>query len=451
MSLFLSLLLSLSLVAPPDGLPKAKRGTFALTNARIETVTNGVIEAGTLVIRDDRIVALGPDVQVPDDAEVIDCAGLTIYPGLIDSGTQLGLVEVGSLPETRDFDELGDLTPHVEAITAINPNSVAIPVTRLNGVTTAITAPSSGLFPGQAALINLFGYTPEQMHVGDVRMVILEYPNKGKMGWWDSRSDEEIEKAYNEAMEKLNTTWDRSELYARIDSAYQAQPEQRRERTPEYVPEMQALAPVVRGEIPLLIEVDKAKDIEAALEWIEERKLTNVIFSGVQEGWRVADQIAEAGIPCLVGPVLSVPERPSDRFDKAYANPGLLQQAGVKVAIRSGETENARNLPYHAGFAAAYGMGREEAFRAVTIVPAEIFGVDDETGSLEEGKKATLFVADGDPFETKTDVRHVFIDGYNIPMISRQTRLYEEFLERNPGFETETEREAAPATSAGSN
>ena len=450
MSLFLSLLLSLSLLASPpeDGPPKAKRGLFALTNARIETVTNGVIEKGTLVIRDDQIVALGADVQVPDGAEVIDCEGLTVYPGLIDSGTQIGLVEIGAVAETRDFDELGDITPHVEAITAVNPNSVAIPVTRVSGVTTAITEPSSGLLPGQAALINLHGYTPEQMHVGDVRMVILEYPNKGKQGWWDRRSDEEVEKAYNKAVEKLNTAWDRAELYARIDSAYQAQPS--RTSTPEYVPEMQALAPVVRGEIPLMIKVDRAKDIEEALKWIEERKLENVIFSGVAEGWRVADQIAEAGIPCLVGPVLSVPRRPSDRYDKAYANPGLLKEAGVKVALRSGETENARNLPYNAGFAAAYGLGKEEALRAVTIVPAEIFGVADQTGSLEKGKKATLFVADGDPFETSTDVRHVFIEGYNIPTVSRQTRLYEEFLERNPGLE-QKEAETAPTTSAGSN
>ena len=452
MSFFLSLLLTFSPAAPPeDGLPKAERGHFALTNARIETVTNGVIENGTLVIRDGEIVALGADVEVPDGADVIDCEGLTIYPGLIDSGTRLGLVEVGSLPETRDYDELGDLTPHVEAITAVNPNSVAIPVTRVSGVTTAITAPSSGLFPGQAALINLHGYTPEQMHVGDVRMVVLEYPNKEKMGWWDRRSDEEVEKAYEEAIEKLNTTWDRAELYAQIDSAYQAQPEGRRERTLEYVPEMQALAPVVRGEVPLLIEVNKAKDIEAALAWIEERELENVILGGVLEGWRVADRIAEADLPCLVGPILAVPGRPSDRFDKAYANPGLLKEAGVKVALRSGETENVRNLPYHAGFAAAYGMGREEALRAVTIVPAEIFGVDGETGSLEVGKRATLFVADGDPFETSTDVLHVFIDGYNIPMESRQIRLYEEFLERNPGLEQEIEAETEPATSAGSN
>ena len=151
--------------------------------------------------------------------------------------------------------------------------------------------------------------------------------------------------------------------------------------------------------------------------------LEQVVLSGVAEGWRVADKIAEAGIPCLVGPMLSNPTRQSDRYDKAYANIGLMHKAGVKVAIRTGDSENVRNLPYNAGFAAAYGLGKEEALRAVTITPAEIFGVSDEIGSLEVGKKATLFVADGDPFETKTDIHHVFIDGYMVPMESRHTRL----------------------------
>ncbi len=434
MNFFLTLLLALSLLADatPDGMEKARRGTFALTNARIVTVTNGTIERGTLVIRDDRIVALGADVEIPSDAEVIDCAGLTLYPGLIDSGTQLGLVEVGSLPETRDASEIGDLTPQMQALTAVNPNSVSIPVTRVSGVTTALTEPSGGLLPGTAALINLHGYTPEQMHVGGFEAVVLQFPTTGRRGRFDRRSEEEIKKAAEKALKKLNETWDRAELYARIDSAYGASPETG--RRPEYVPAMMALLPVLRGQRPLVVRVDAAADVEAALKWVEERALERVVFSGVAEGWRVADKIAEAGIPCLVGPVLSVPTRASDRYDKAYANAGLMRRAGVTVALRTGESENVRNLPYHAGFAAAYGLGKDEALRAVTIVPAQIFGVGDRLGSLEVGKQATLFVADGDPFETKTDVLHVFIDGYKIPMVSRQTRLYEEFLHREPGL-----------------
>jgi imidazolonepropionase-like amidohydrolase len=159
-----------------------------------------------------------------------------------------------------------------------------------------------------------------------------------------------------------------------------------------------------------------------------------VIFTGVAEGWRVADEIAAAGIPVITGPVLSLPTRQSDRYDRAYTNAAMLHKAGVKVALRTNDAENVRNLPFNAGFAAAYGMGKEAALKAVTIVPAEIFGLADEVGSLEKGKLANLFVTDGDPFEPKTQVKHLFISGYNVPLDSRHIRLYNEFLEREPGL-----------------
>lgn len=431
MNLFLSLFLVAGLFTTPDGEHKARQGVFALTNARIETVTNGTIEQGTLVIRNDKIEALGANVTIPADAEVIDCTGLTIYPGLIDSGTRLGTVEISTNPRTVDSSEQGALTPHVKALTAVNPNSVLIPVTRVSGVTTALTEPGGGLFSGVAALINLHGYTPSQMFLGMEGMV-MQFPRTGRLGWWDSRPEEEIKKAADEAKQALADVWERAQFYAKVDSATTADGTS---SAPEYVPEMEALLPVVRGEMPLILSVNTAPDILKAIDWVQERNIENVIFSGVAEGWRVADKIAEAGIPCLVGPVLSVPTRQSDRYDKAYANAGLLAKAGVQIAIRTGEAENVRNLPFNAGFAAAYGLGREEALRAVTINPAEIFGVSDRIGSLEVGKHANLFVADGDPFETKTSIAHVFIDGYMIPMTNRHVRLYEEFLERDPGLQ----------------
>ncbi len=416
-------------LAPPA--PTAP-GLVALTNARIVTVTAGVIEGATLVMDQDRIVALGADIAIPYGARVIDCSGLSIYPGLIDSGTQMGLIEVGSLAETRDASELGDLSPQMKALTAVNPNAVAIAVTRVSGVTTVLTEPSGGMLPGQSALINLHGYTPTQMFAG-FEGVALEFPATGRRGRFDGRSDEAVDKASKAAFKKLNDAWEGARLYHRIDSAAGADPTGG--RRPEYVPSIAALLPVIRGEQALIVRVNVARDIEAAIEWVERHRLPRVIFSGLAEGWRVADKIAAARIPCLVGPVLSVPTRDSDRFDKAYANAGLMRDAGVVVALRSGETANARNLPYNAGFAAAYGMGTEEALRAVTIVPAEVFGLTEDLGSLEVGKKATLFVTNGDPFETSTDVYHVFIDGYQIPMTSRHTKLYEEFLQRTPGID----------------
>ena len=428
----ISFLISLIFVATGLWTPVTDEVTVALTNARIVTVTGDPVENGTLVIEGDRIVALGTDVDIPEGSTIIDCTGLTVYPGFIDSGTQLGLVEVSSLPETRDASELGDLSPQMKALTAVNPNGVAIPVTRVSGVTTVLTEPSGGMLPGQAALINLHGYTPSQMFAG-FEGVTMSFPSTGRRGRFDQRSDEDIKKANDRVMKKLNDAFDSAELLHRIDSTYQVNPEEARK--PEYVPSIEALLPVVRGKQMLLIRVNTAKDILAALEWVAERKLKNVVFTGLAEGWRVADKIAEADIPCLVGPVFSIPTRGSDRYDKAYRNVSLMHEAGVKVAIRSGETENARNLPYNAGFAAAYGLGIDQALRAITIIPAEIFGVDDLRGSLEVGKEATLFVSDGDPFETKTQIRHVFIAGYEIPMVSRHTELYEEFLNRNPGLE----------------
>jgi imidazolonepropionase-like amidohydrolase len=406
--------------AQNDIMRQARAEKFALTNATIYTVTNGVIENGTIVISNGIIEAVGANVTIPTDAIVIDYEGQEIYPGMIDSGTQLGLVEIGSIAEAQDIREFGDITPQMEALTAVNPNSEAIPVTRVSGVTTVITRPSGGVFPGTAATINLFGYTPDQMFAGSKGLVI-NFPSSGRR--W-RQTQEEADRARERALKTLNETWDKAELYAEIEGTEGAR----------YYPEMEALARVVKGEMKAYIEVNAAKDILSAIEWVQEKGLTDVVFTGVAEGWRVADELADAGIPVITGPVQSVPTRRSDAFDTAYKNPSVMQKAGVKVALRTNDTENSRNLPYHAGFAAAYGMGREEALKAITINAAEIMGLEDQLGSIEVGKKANLFVATGDPFETSTQILEVFIDGYQIPMTSRQIELYNEFLDRVPGL-----------------
>ncbi|MEQ9468261.1 MAG: amidohydrolase family protein [Ekhidna sp.] len=422
---FLLFLLMMACLASAQ-IPSAETGTFALTNATIQTITKGTIQNGTLIIADGKIADIGASVSIPSGAKTIDCSGLTIYPGMIDGGTQVGLVEVSSDPRTRDNNEIGEVIPHIQALTAVNPSSVILPVTRVNGVTTALTMPSGGLFPGTAALINLHGYTPDQMYAG-FKGIVVNFPATGRRGRWDRRSDEDIKKAADKALEQLNDVWAKAVQYHKIDSATGGKDQ-------PYYPEMEALLPAVRGEMKLLINVDAANDIKSALKWIEE-KGADAVLCGVAEGWRVAKEIAEAGIPVITGPVLSNPTRDYDRYDRPYANAGAMQKAGVKVAVRTNDMENTRNLPYHAGFAAAYGMGKEEALKAVTIIPAEIFGVADRYGSLEKGKVANLFVTDGDPFETRTQVKYVFIDGWNIPMVSRHTQLYEEYLERAPGAE----------------
>ncbi len=346
---------------------------------------------------------------------------------MIDGGTTLGLSEVGAVSITRDFNELGDIRPQMNALTAVNPSSVLIPVTRVNGVTTVLTQPTGGRLPGTASLINLHGYTPKQMYAG-FQAIVLNFPSVSQTRGGD-KSEEDLKKERGKAVKSLNEYWDKVAIYHKIDSANQTGSG----IAPDYNPALLATLPAYRGEAPVLIGVNKSEDIKAAIKWVEAHKI-KAIFTGVSEGWRVAEELAESGIPVITGPIIAIPRRGSDRYDKAYANAGLMQKAGIKVAIRTNETENVRNLPYHAGFAATYGMGTEEALKAVTIIPAEIFGLADEIGSLEVGKVANLFVADGDPFETSTSIKHLFIEGFKVPLESRHTYLYDEFLERSPGL-----------------
>jgi imidazolonepropionase-like amidohydrolase len=402
---------------------KPRGGKFLLQNATVITVTQDTLKQGSVLISGGKIDGIGTDLQDPG-ATVIDCVGLFIFPGMIDAGNRLGLVEVNSVAETQDFMEIGSVSPHMEALSAINPNSVAIPVTRVSGVTTTLALPSGGFFPGTSALINLNGYTPDQMYTG-FKGVVLNFPSSARSGNWDKRTEDVVKKENEKEMEKVNQIWEKAKTYHTLISA---------EAELEYYPEMRQLAKVISGEITLLLEVNTAEDIEKALSWLEDKDI-KVILTGVAEGWRVADKIAKAKIPVITGPVLSLPTRQSDRYDTPYSNPGKMLQAGIQVALRTNDAENVRNLPFNAGFAAAYGMGKEEALRAVTIVPAQILGVDDILGSIEVGKSATLFVSDGDPFETKTQIKHVFIDGYQIPMSNRHIRLYQEFLERSPGLD----------------
>jgi imidazolonepropionase-like amidohydrolase len=420
---FLFGFLPLMAMAQIDGeFVKPRTGKFLLKNATVVTVTKGTLNNTSVLIENGKILQIGTNLS-ESGAEVIDCTGQFVYPGMIDSGTRLGLVEVSSVAETVDYADIGNFTPNMQALTTVNPNSEAIPVTRVSGVTTVLTVPTGGLFPGTAALINLNGYTPDQMYAG-FKAVVMNFPSSARRGRYDRRSEEDIKKASDKALKEANELWENAVNYQELKS-------KGAELT--YYPEMDQMAKVVTRELPLLVEVNAASDILNAIKWVEGKNI-RVIFTGTAEGWRVADQIAKAGIPVITGPVQELPTRQSDRYDTPYANAGKMAKAGVKLAIRTNEEENVRNLPFHAGFAAAYGLGKEEALKAVTINAAEIFGLSDQLGSVEVGKIANLIVSTGDPFETRSQMIHVFINGYRIPLSNRHIRLYQEFLERSPGL-----------------
>ena len=422
-----TLILNLTLLS--QQVTKSTFGDILLKNATVHTITAGTLANTDVLIKNGLIDDIGSGLSVSSSIPSIDCNGKHIYPGFIDSGTQLGMSEVSSVSLTNDYNEIGDLIPHMKALTAINPNASAIPVTRVNGVTTVIATPTGGIFPGTANLIDLIGYTPQQMDAG-FSAIVMNFPSSAKRGRRDSRSEEDIKKAQEKATKQIDEIWDELGLYHRIDSAAQNKPDAKM----KYQPEMEALLPVYRGEEHLMINVNKDRDIESAIEWVKKKDI-KAILVGVSEGYRVSDKLAKSGLPVITGPVLSIPGRSEERYDIAYTNAAVMVKAGVKVALRTADTENVRNLPFNAGFAAAYGMGIDEALKAITINPAEIFGIADKYGSIDKGKVANLFVSTGDPFEMKTKITHLFIRGWNIPIESRHTLLYDEFLKRSPGLE----------------
>lgn len=409
---------------------KPDYGKFAIVNGTIHTVTNGIIEGGVILIDGSTITYVGrPSSDIDESYKRIDASGKHIYPGFIDSGTLLGLKEIGAVDVTNDQAELGAINPQVRAFTAINPSSVNIPVTRVNGVTNVLTHPVSGTIAGKAVLLDLYGYAPDSLAVKPNAALHISWPSAVKSGSWDDRKPEEIKKEYEKKLKELNDFWAKADAYDRMMTAYINDPKNKTK--PDQNNKLDAMREVMQGDLPVMITVNRKENIENALEWMATHEGIDFILSSVAEGWRVADQIASAAVPCIVGPVLRTPTKDYVNYQRPYQNASILHNAGVKVAIRTGDAENVRNLPYNAAYTATYGLGVEQAVKAVTINPAEIFGVDDKIGSLEEGKQANLFISNGDPFEPATQIEQVFIRGFKIPMVSRHTQLYEEYLNRD--------------------
>jgi len=425
---YIFIVLCLPMAANAQQINKSEKGIFLLKGGELELLDDGRIKAD-LLIQDGIIKDIAEEIIHPG-AKTIDCKGLVIYPGMIDSGTKLGLGEVGSISLTQDHNEIGEFTPQMKALTAVNPSSVSIPVTRVNGITTVLTVPSGGRFPGTASLIDLHGYTPNQMYAG-FEAVVFNFPSTGKRGRWDRRSDEDIKKDEKKQNKKINEFWDNAKLHAKIKSQADINGGK-----VNYNPQLDALTDVINGDAVILIEVNKKSDILNAINWCKDKEV-DCILQGVTEGYKVADSLAKYDIPVITGPILSNPGRSSDHYNTAYSNAAKMQKAGVRVALRTNETENVRNLPFNAGFAVAYGMDWKEAYKSVSINPAQMFGIDDKYGSIAIGKVANVFAADGDPFETKTQIKHLFIRGYNVPMENRHSYLYDEFLQREPGLGNE--------------
>lgn len=404
--------------------------TYAIRNARIVTVTGPVIEKGTVVIAGGKITAVGADVQAPAGARVIDAAGLSVYPGMIDAGGEIGLTEIDSVAGSVDTAEIGDNNANIHVDVAIHPDSSHIGVTRVNGITTALSAPGGGLISGQSALINLDGWVPRDMILKTPVAMHVNWP--GGLGQGSDfavagrGASTELRKEQDRQVENLKKILRTARAYA---DAKDARAKDASLPKQDVDLKMEALIPVVRGVMPVVINANIERDIKNALAFADEMKLKVIIAGGI-EAYRVADQLKAKNIPVIIGPVLRMPNREDDPYDAAFTNAGLLAKAGVKIAFQTADSASARDLPYHAGMAAAFGLPKEEALKAVTIYPAEIFGVADRIGSIEPGKVANLIITDGDPLEILTQVKQVFINGRQVSLGTRHTELYEKYKSR---------------------
>jgi imidazolonepropionase-like amidohydrolase len=406
--------------------------TYAIRNARIITVTGPSIESGTVVIANGKIAAVGANVPVPSGAKIIDGKGLSVYPGMMDSDTEIGLTEIGSVAGSVDTSEIGDNNANIHVDVAINSDSSHIAVTRVNGVTTALTAPRGGLIAGQSAILNLDGWTPGEMVLKSPAAMHINWPGGGGggrgggFGGGGRRSVTELRREQERQIESLKKILRDAAAYGDARDARAKDPSLPKQKVDL---KLEALVPVVRGQVPVVMNANLEREIKAAIAFAGEMKL-KAIISGGAEAYRVADQLKARNIPVIVGPVLRMPVREDDPYDAAFTNAGLLWKAGVKIAFQTNDSAYSRNLPYHAGMAAAFGLPKDEALKALTIYPAEIFGIADRVGSIEQGKIANLIVTDGDPLEIRTQIKHVFINGRDIPLTSRHTELYEKYKAR---------------------
>jgi imidazolonepropionase-like amidohydrolase len=418
-----------ALLAPPlhAQANPGEEGTFVIRGATVWTGTGQTLQNADVVIRDGIIESVGPNANAPGATE-IDGRGKWVYPGMIDAYTPLGLAEIGGIAQMNLRSELGEYNPHMRAVVAINVDSDMMAITRANGVTTAITAPSGGVISGQAALINLTGWTWEDMAVRQTAAFVINYPRGGGGGGFGGGQSPALQRS---ADERLQAQLDELDHVLSTARAYETQ----RSAGSQDVDLMyEAMRPLMRGEVAALVSADTEDQIRGAVELGQEYGL-RVVIQGGREAWKVRDLLARRDVPVVLGSIKSNPASDAP-YDAVFAQPGVLHEAGVKLAFSTGGASNARHVPYHAALAVAYGLPKDAAMRALTVWPAEIFGAGDRIGTVTAGKMANLFLASGDPLDIRTTVDEVFIKGRRVPMDDRHTKLYEKYNAR-PGGSTD--------------
>ncbi len=399
----------------------ANAQTIAITGGKVYPVSSAPIENGTVLIRDGRIVAVGANVTIPSDARRVDATGKWVTPGFVNSVTQLGLNEVGQVNDTRDDRARGRdfVAAAFTAWEGLNSQSVLIAPARREGITSVAVVPTGNhLVSGQVAMLNLVDGMPSDMLIRGPVAMVAQVQNTGGAGVG----------ARGELIVRLRELIEDTRAFARNRAAFE------RAETRDYSAsrlDLLAMIPVVEGRVPLLVVADKATDIDAALRIAEQNNI-KLIIGGGAEAWMVASRLAAAKVPVLTGAMNNIPGG-FTTLGQLQENSGLLRRAGVQVILigNSGngdeEVFNVRNLKQEAGNAIAYGMSWDDALRAVTLTPAEVFGVSERIGSLQTGRDANVVIWNADPFEFSSVAEHVFVRGREYTEMDRQELLTERY------------------------
>jgi imidazolonepropionase-like amidohydrolase len=397
----------------------------ALTNAAIHPVSGPVIEKGTLVFDKGKITALGKDVTPPEGAETIDLAGKHVYPGLFEPWNDVGLIEINSIRATIDGQEIGQFNPNVRAVVAINPDSEIIPVTRSSGVLVTLAAPYGGLMSGRSGVIQLDGWTWEDMTIKPDVALHIQWPQVaggGRRGRGGGGEETPTPRG-DQAIEQLRQALADARAYGAARKADAQFPRDER---------WESLQDVLSGKLPVIVQADDIRQITGAVAFADRERL-KIIIAGGYDAPRCAELLKKQSIPVIVGGTYRLPRRRGDGYESAYALPAELHKAGIRFCISARSQFGAnmvRNLPYHAAVAVAFGLPADEALKAITLYPAQILGLADRVGSLAVGKDATLFVADGDPLDTPTQVTAAWIAGRKVDLNDRHKTLYHKYEQK---------------------
>ncbi len=424
------LLASTGYLFAQDLVPKSspQANPVVLTNAVLHTMSGSVLVGGTLwfldgVIRGVLAEGLKPDLPPRSEPIVIDLKGKHVFPGMISAHTTLGLVEISSVRQTVDTDELGEMSPEAVAAVAVNPDSAAIPVARSNGILAAGVFPIGGLMPGRASVMQLDGWTNKDLTVKANAGPIIAWPQQIVIDvsrWPLLRPDTGAENT-KKARKSIDDAFTAAQAWL---EAHMADP-----KVPLDI-RHEALVQALRGEVPVFLLAEDLEQIESAVLWATGRKLRPVIVGGRAAG-QCASLLRDRHVPVIIDGIHRLPQRDDSAYDESFTLPKRLFDQGVMFCIATGmDFSTDRNLPYHAATAAAFGLDRDVAMLAVTLRAAEILSVSDRLGSLSVGKDATLFVADGHPFDLPTVIELAFVRGQKVDLRNKQTELAQKYRER---------------------